>query len=545
MSSTEPLPPPSNRAGRFDFALAALPLAAVVVALHSYVPLWDGAVYLRCIQEAFGSQRGAAVLSCVNHPTGGYLGPLAVVFHLAGLRYVAVIAANALLALLATHAAADLSAAMFPGALHRAERALVALGFALCPLLLACTVQLTPDFGVAVFGLCAVRALARERLVLATLFGALTCFSKETGVVVYALLCAAYLMVYVGWATESGARSAALARRAVLALAFVPSGLWAAARMLHWGERAAWRGVGMETPLWRQVISVSWLDNVLPTQLAEIFLLNFGWVLSVFVVMHAAQGAWRWAVRTPRAPLDRPEQRAALFVLWAFAGTAFAVTRIRTFAVPRYLLPAVVMLPLMGQVALHALGVQRRMRLLVLGLFAALSAVAALRSQDGLSLRAFGSFPFGDHHIVDLSGWTGETPNRRDHIVYNLEFTRIAELLDDALPYALGDGRHALALNRRANWWLVGCVDPRSHRRVVCTPSGLRPAVVTLDDNGRAPRQSELLYYIELPGMDDEDELIAWAQRYRVGEARRFTRRGYAIAVRELRLREDAPPPAR
>jgi hypothetical protein len=537
---------PPVRADRYDFLLAAAALAAIGLAHASYVPMWDGAIYLRCLVDAFDGRAGATFLFCANHPTGGYLSPLALAFHLSGMRYPAVIAANVVLAALAAHSVADLSALMLPGAQHRAERALVTLGFALSPLLVACAVQLTPDFGVAVFALCTVRALARERPGLAALFGALTCLSKETGGVIYVLSCAAYLLVYVAWSSRSQRPwLGALRRHAVLAAALVPSALWLATRLVQRGDRAAWQGVGTEVPIWRQLLSVSWLDNVLPSQLAEIFVLNFGWVLSAFVLAHALDGARRWIVRAPPRDLDLPGERAARFVTFAFLGTVFAVTRIRTFVIPRYVLPAVVFLPLLGQLALHALGVQRRLRLLVLGLFAALSALAIFRSQDGLSMQALGSFPFGTHRLIDVTAWTHETPSRRDHAVYNLEFTHLARLLDDALPHALADGRHALALNRHADWWLIGCVDPGTRRRVICTPSGTRPALWTLAALRREAERPPLLYYLELPGMDDEDELIGWSQRYRVGEARTFARGGYAISLRELRLRVDAPAPER
>jgi hypothetical protein len=53
--------------------------------------------------------------------------------------------------------------------------------------------------------------------------------------------------------------------------------------------------------------------------------------------------------------------------------------------------------------------------------------------------------------------------------------------------------------------------------------------------------EGALVYYLEPPGTDDDDELIGWRRLYRVGEAREFTRGGYAIGLRELRLRDDAP----
>lgn len=545
MPPAAPADPPPVRAGRYDFLLAAAALAAIVLAHGSYIPMWDGAFYLWCLEEAFGPRQGAAFLFCANHPTGGYLSPLALAFHLSGMRYPAVIAANVLLAALAARSVAELSARMLPAA-PRAERALVTLGFALSPLLLACALQLTPDYGVALYSLLTLGALAAERFWLAALFGALASQSKETGAPIYLVACAAHALVYVAWASDDrAARRRALRRYAPLLLAPALGAAWLVARALLLGDRGHWRGVGSQIPLWRQALSLSWLDDVLPSQLAEIFVLNFAWVLSVFVLLSAVAPALRFVAR-PSVPGDGSAGgRARVFFTLAFVGVVFVVTRFRTLVIPRYVLPAAVLLPLVAQLSLHSLRVGPRLRLLLLGTFASLSLFACFRTQDAVSMGYFGTFEFGDRRVLDLAARAHDLDGRREHMVYNLEFTQLSALLDEALPYALADGRHGLALNRIATWYSIGYVDRRTHRRAASARGASAPAVTHLPAVQRGADRPPLLYYIELPGMDDEDELILWRRYYTVGEARRFTRRGYAIGVRELRLRDDAPAPQR
>ena len=541
-----PVEPPSSagsaRAGRFDFLLPAAALAAICGAFGSYVPLWDGAFYLKCLEDAFGPRQGLAFLSCANHPTGGYLAPLAVAFHLAGLRYPAVIAANVLLAGLATHAVADLSALMFPGPALRLERLLVTFGFALCPLLLACILQLTPDLGVALFAVLTLRALARQHLKLAALYGALAAFSKETGAAIYLLACAAHLLVHLVWVP--GDRSTKLrALRASAPLLLTPAlgVVWFVARALSQGDRAAWRGVGSQHPLWRQVLSVSWLDDVLLSQLAEIFVLNFAWVLAVFVLLSAVEPAWRFVARAPTPTDDSTEGRARVFFTLSFIGVVFTVTRFRTLVIPRYVLPAALLLPLMAQRSLHLLRVTPRLRLLLLGAFAGLSLFANFRTRDAFAMNLFGTFEWGDHRLLDLAARAGDRNGRREHLVYNLEFTRLSALLDEALPRALADGRHELALHHEASWHPIGYVDDRTHRRVAAARGANVPRVWHLEEMRREPAPPRLLYYVELPGMDDDDELIVWRQYYFVGSPHRFARDGYALVLRELVRRDDAP----
>ncbi len=534
--------PAPERSDRYDFLLAAAALAALGLAHASYVPLWDGAFYLRCLEEALGPQRGAAFLFCANHPTGGYLAPLAAAFRLSGMRYPAVIAANLLLAVLAARSVAELSAQLLPAA-HRAERALVTLGFALSPLLLACALQLTPDYGVALYSLLTIGALARQRFWLAALFGALASQSKETGAPIYLVACAAHALVYVAWASDDRAtRLRELRRYLPLLLAPAVGAAWLVARSLLFGERGAWHGVGSQIPLWRQALSLSWLDDLLPSQLAEIFVLNFAWVLSVFVLLSAVAPALRFVAR-PSVPGDgTPEGRARVFFALAFAGVVFVVTRFRTLVIPRYVLPAVVLLPLMAQCSLHSLRVGPRLRLLLLGSFATLSLFASFRTQDALSMGYFGTFEFGERRLLDLAARAHDLDGRREHMVYNLEFTRLSALLDEALPYALSGGRE-IALNRAAIWNPIGYVDRRTHRRAASARGASVPRAWYLTEIRREARRPARLAYIELPGMDDEDELILWRRYYSVGPPIRFARGGYALAVHELTLRDAAAAP--
>ncbi|MDB4932420.1 MAG: hypothetical protein JWM10_4904, partial [Myxococcaceae bacterium] len=298
---------------------------------------------------------------------------------------------------------------------------------------------------------------------------------------------------------------------------------------------------GAQHPLWRQVLSVSFVDDVLPSQLAEVFVINFAWVLSIFVALSAVAPLWRLLVRAPHPPDDSAEARARAFVTVAFVVTVLAVTRFRTLVIPRYVLPAAVLLPLMAQRSLHLLKVTPRLRLLLLGASAGLALFSNFRTRDALAMGLFGTFEWGDHRLLDLASRAGDLNARREHLVYNLEFTRLSALLDEAVPLALADGHHELALHTIAGWHPVGFVDDRTHRRVATARGAHEPRVWHLNEVRAASPRPPRLYHLELPGMDDDDELIVWQQYYRVGAPRRFVRDGYTLSMRELTLRADAP----
>ena len=115
-------------------------------------------------------------------------------------------------------------------------------------------------------------------------------------------------------------------------------------------------------------------------------------------------------------------------------------------------------------------------------------------------------------------------------------------LLDEALPRALADGRHGLALNRIARGHAIGYLDDRTHRRVASARGASVPVVAYIDEVQDRTERPQLLYFVKLPWMDDEAELMVWRRFYRVGPAIRFARDGYAVTIHELVLRDDAPP---
>ena len=53
----------------------------------------------------------------------------------------------------------------------------------------------------------------------------------------------------------------------------------------------------------------------------------------------------------------------------------------------------------------------------------------------------------------------------------------------------------------------------------------------------REPVLPHLVDYLELPGIDNQDELPAWYLHYSLVRTMTFARGGYVMTVRELRLR--------
>lgn len=535
--------------GRFDFLVVAVPYAVICLNYLWYIPIWDSGVYLNCLLAPLRAPHHLSSLNCVNHPTCGYFALLELPFWLSGRHYGAVIVVNVVLGVLGLHAVADLSRLVAPAPDRRAERALVTAAVALAPLFVASTVQLTPDFGVAVFSLCTLRALARERFVVAALFGLLASLSKETGAPIYVLFCALQTVAFGVWAPDfrSTWRTHLRRRLPLLLTPLAWFGVASVRMMLRRPDQGlAWRGVGSDVPLWRHALSVTWIDNILPTQLAELFVINFAWVMSAFVLLAAVRPAVAWArcwlLREPPPPLGTPDQRMMDFLTMSFVATVIVVTRFRTWVFPRYVLPAFVLLPLVTQRSFESLAIPRRSRLLILGLVGVLSFGSIFRTRDGLSLALFPPFEFGSHRILDLASWTGEV-GHRDHMVYNLEFTHVHRLLNQVLPVVVDHRSHAFATHVHSSWYAMERVDPRSRQRVTFQPGASRPCLWVISMIRESAKRPKQVYYLEFPGIEEDmGQLPEWNRYYERVGTRRFTEDGYALLVHDLRLRADAPP---
>lgn len=477
--------------------------------------------------------------NCATHPTGGYFALLAVPYRLSGAAYASIVAVNTALGALAIAALGDLAARMFPEPEARAERGLATVAVALNPVLLACTLQLTPDFAVAVFSALALWALARGRTGAAVVAGALACFSKETGAAIYLGAVGAYAVTWIDWAAGPGpARRDDLRRVALLLLGPAAWAGYLVARALLGASE--WHGNGGHISLWRHALSINLTDNVLPTQLAQVFVLNFAWVLLPFLALalasRAAAGLARWLrAEAPAHPPD-PAGRAVRLVVLAFAVAVVAVTRFRTFVIPRYVLPASLLLPLVALAALRALDVRGRSRAALLAIFVALTAASIGRTRDGLSMSLFGTIEFGRHRLLNVgrpAGW----PGGGEQMVYNLEFAHVGRLLREATPRLMAGGQHALAFHRDESHTVFGWIDPRTGRVGPYRPGAVHPHIWTLPEVAAQADRPARVYYVELPGREDEDELIGWSRYYaEVGSWRR-ERDGYAVTVHELSRR--------
>lgn len=283
----------------------------------------------------------------------------------------------------------------------------------------------------------------------------------------------------------------------------------------------------------RDVLGIDPLDPVLVEKLADVFVLSFNWLLAGALVA----GAVTWSLRRTSgatAPRDGAAQ-PVLLVLLCFIGILYVVTRIRLWNNVRYLLPVLPALVVLAYAGLRASIESGRARTALLAAALALVYASNFRTLDPVSRAVYGTFRFGEHELLRRAGDGTGRPGR-DEIVYNLEFTRLDELLCDALR-AVGATRDTtLAGERDSDWHFPGWLDDATACRsgAYRAPTAYRPRYATDLRRLRQLGLPDTVHFLDLPNLEHDhvrEELLA---EYEPADTRRFERDGYAIEVTTL-----------
>jgi len=535
-------------ASRAIAAVSTLTASVLLASRLGYLPMWDGFEYARDINAAVADPLHPQAFRLAGHTSHAYAVLAVALQMLAPGRYWPLLLTNALLLAVAAVGFHRLSTLAFPGDDRAIDRALLTAAFLLHPALLSAVVQPGLDLPLVPAFIWALVFVLEGRWVAVALAGTALVFTKETGVLIYATLIATRAIWEPRFALGiPGRRGDAVKRLAILA---VPGLAFGCYLLYHTyfapaGQPAVWSGgtglIGQS--LLRQLI-VPRIDRYLASYLAIMLILSFAWVVTV-------TGAAGLIVSAKRAVAEfgfRRSWRALAsvpgFLVLLTAGEAYILTRFATFANARYLLVVMILLLLLLLGALIALGFGATARRGILAGFAVLLALSSVRTIDPVSRFVFGTFPFGDHRLLRITSISRECcALGRDQLVYNLEFTTLAALTDDALA-AIGVIQSTLiVLPEETYWRSIEWIDPRTHRRTLDSTVGVKPLVAEANLAARYGRQSSSAYLIALPNGSARDALRVLDSAFTVGPERRLRRGGYWLSIYPLTPRADRAAP--
>lgn len=530
MRRTVPLPPsyatnetlrfPVPRAERLGLFVVCAVFLVRGLAFHDFVPLWDGRIYTECVLAA-ARQHTLGALNCADHPTAGYIALLVPGAWLVPGGYAGILGVNLLLGTAALAAFRALLGVLGPGDANAGARVLATAALSTHPVFLASAVNLNPDYGLAVFLVLVLWALVTEQTAFAAVAGTALALSKEPGIGLYVLSVAAWAAFLRpgGWRARLGAVLA----RPVLAAPFL-----AVAGYLLTKPRGGTLWGGQTLASVAAQLLVPRLDLFQRLGALWIFAGGFQWLL--LAAMAAAAGRALLRLRA------RPVPRAGAFIGALLVAVGYVLTRHTTFVNPRYFVAAAPLLVAAGYLAVVALPWRRGLAVGFLAVVVGAFAWSSVRTIDPLLRAIYGTFPFGEHALLDTTSVTGECCGMgRDQLAYNLEFTLFHPLQNAVYSDLPRASESVLVAHPSADWFFAGPLDADARR----TLQPGEPLVLhTADDVLRLDPLPSRLYFLRLPNFRNGRSLQALSAAYDVAAERRtYAVDGYRLEVFVLERR--------
>jgi len=517
--------------GRYDPGLALVQCAfLLLLAPHlGFVPLWDSSEYVdHCLFPAI-RDLNPLELNCWGHPSMGYMGILAVPQLLFGPSALALNVTNALLGAASIWGVFAILRAVYPECPPR-DRCLLTALYAFWPAVAASCLNMSPDFGVLVFSVVTVAFLVRNEMARAAIAGLFLVFSKESGVLLYGLAVASYVVLLRPETREpSGFPRRGRTSWWLLAAPLVAFGLFTASRVLFR------RPAVFEALVEKGHLSFDPRTVVAGVYAPAMWILNGGWVLALTFVLAPIAALLLPGPRRRWEKLGIGKNRRTFFLAALLVGSAYGLTRYETFVNVRYLLPVYPFLIVLWFLPVTVLTGESRARSVFLALVLVWIAAGVYRTTDPVSKRVWGTFGFGEHKILALTSLTGECCGfGRDQLPYNLEFLKFGEIQGDIFASIRPGITTALVANRRAD--RTGRVTPDG-RRTLRLDDTLTIRFVTAESIEKRLRPPAIVYFFAFPNFDNAADLDRLQRAYRIESIGRFRRQGYEIPVYVLRAR--------
>ena len=526
-------------------APAAIHLATVVAvglllwSCVAYVPMWDGFLYASAINDAVQWPPTLSSLRLAGHASHAYAAVAIAAQALAPDEYWPTLLLGAVLVGLAAIAFHRLLRMAFPEPNCALDRALLTAAFAVQPTLLAAAVQPGLDLPLVPGFLWCTVLLMEGRRVALVMVGIALAFTKETGVLLYAGLLASYgLWTFMRSPGQARDRIVSVLRLAPLAAPGLIFGAYliVRSRLVPAGEAVVWNaGTAMiGQSLIRQLL-VPRIDRYLASYLSMVSVLNFAWVITLFVTAAAVVVIMRMARQRWFAETGRFASTPVGFVCLLILVTTFALTRFASFANSRYLLPVMALSLVPFFAALEGLRLPRDLRRAVLVALSLMLLASNVRTVDPVSRALYGTFAFGEHRMLRMTSITHECcASGRDQLVYSLEFTQIERLMSDALAATAPSDSTLIVFPDSTNWYAVNLLDRTTSRPTLQATNVFAPVTTESDSASLFSSRFPRAVYLALPNGAPDRGLEMLARDFVVGPERRVSRQGYSLSAYAL-----------
>lgn len=503
---------------------------ALVSRYFSYVPMWDAWDNAgRWIYQAV-----TLPFNPYNFDHGGH--PSMVYFFILGLgqyldlgnQYL-IHATNAVLTVFSILAFWGIVNHLYPEIKNKHESYLLTFLYAFFPIITGSALHVNPDYGVLIFFVIYLYFLLKDRLLAAVITSIPMIFAKEPGIALYGFTICLYLGMQLFLERKSGRHIWKFIRRKIiLLLPLLLFLLYFSVKVFVLKLSAWWIGAASFTESNKLTYWPQWhTDKITLAYLLGIFVINFNWVLTFFILLGFLNLFFKRSKFKPKL----------FFLSGLFCGTFLVVTFFETFANLRYFLPLYPLMILLFYNGLASAVVNHAVRRALLVAVVVIFFLAEFFTLDPISKRIYGTFKFGKHEMLKMTAITNECCGYgRDQLVYNTQYLNIAFLLDKIMADIKPDEQTAFAYQPLVGPAVFPKISKSTGARTLRNFSAFDPRIVNWNFESLAEKP-EKLYYIEFPNVKMGDDYQRYLDYYQLAGTKNYEHLGYAMKVYLLELK--------
>ena len=510
---------------------------AVIPALYfSYVPLWDGWEFLGCYVDS--ALTGS--YWCFDHSAFAHMFIFSLIQRIDLGNTKLIYTANILIGIAGILSMRALLTHLFGERLSPINLTLLTFSFGLSPIYIVHAIQPSLDYTLPIFLVMLLLFLFQKRLILAAAVGILMVFTKESGFMLYGA--SVFLYLTLGVIKDPNQLKDKRRLLGEICILMVPIVLFIIYMLLVPATQIGDSWIDGIITMFRFYL----LDKVILAQLISVLVINFAWIMSVFILIGISSqlvGYLGGRKNNNRLNTGFKSRYDQLYFYILFVAVIYFLTRIPFVNNPRYMLPVLPLLIIIFAASL--LSVVRKQYLItgILAILLILLTLSSFRTVDPVSKAAMGTFRFGSHKILQMTSY--DQPFHaygKDQLVYNFEFTNL-HYITEKIFKEYGWQKVYAAAPGTAWGSNLNTFDTAAGRRAIFGKDVKTISFIYSNliwEGAARPRE---IYYISYPNYDrfgiNERERARISRIYDLTDKRTFDNGGYSIDVYNFVLKDN------
>ncbi|MBF0298088.1 MAG: hypothetical protein HQK51_05170 [Oligoflexia bacterium] len=423
-------------------------LQAIVIFINSdFIPIWDSTIYIQnCIQPAITANNFIIKhFSCFGHTSYAFVLLITAVLYFTKLRFYNVHYLIGFFYILSTRCFYKILCFYVNEKKYRVEIFLATLIYAFCPLIWALVFNFNLDIGVLFFSILFFYSLIYQKKWQSLFYSIFLIFSKGNGICVFVAILFWYSLseffkMRTSYRTFYKDKGTLFNIKHIVNnffYRFYPLILPVA--LLIWDYIyisstkkyvGGWDSLVSNSfslsSIFNILLSFNFNDPYLKSFLANIFILNFNWLLwgiIIFLLLIKIKIKNREKIKSVIL-------HDYFFLLAILLSMVYITTRILTFSNPRYVSVVSPFLILVFSLSIILFTKKRLIRIFVLSGFVILNFCSNIWTIDPLSKKIYGTFEYGNHTMLNMTKISGECcGSGRDQLVYNMQYLFLQKLV--------------------------------------------------------------------------------------------------------------------